>query len=199
MELVIATKNVHKAREFRAMLQNIPQLDIVTLHAFPQYIPPEETGYTFQENAQSKAEHAARILSKWVLADDSGLVVPALKGEPGIRSRRYASDSATDAENRKKLLKAMQNLAGIERSAYFECALCLANPQGVQKVVTGTCEGEISEEEHGNNGFGYDAVFSKYDYGGKTFAELPEEVKNRVSHRGKAIEKMSLHLHALSH
>ena len=196
MKLVIASTNVHKIREIRAMLKNSPQWDIYSLIDFPDYVQPQETGTTFEENAILKATHAANELNAWVLADDSGLVVPALNKEPGVYSARYAGKGATDKDNRKKLLDAMKELKENERDAYFECALALASPEKLEKVVSARCEGEIIEEERGGGGFGYDPIFLKHEYS-KTFAELPEEMKNRVSHRRKALDKMLITLEAL--
>jgi len=197
MEIVLATKNVHKIREFKDMLKRYPHLELVTLHQFPYYHPPEETGSTFKENATSKAEHAAKALNRWVLADDSGLVVSALKGQPGIFSSRYAGADATDVENRQKLLKDMAHLTSPEeRSAYYECCLVIASPQSIKKCVTGTCEGHLLTEERGRNGFGYDSLFVKHDYE-KTFAEVDESTKNRISHRCKAFERLSTFLETL--
>ncbi len=189
MQLLIASTNLHKIREIRSILKKRADLDVLSLHNFPSYQPPEETGKTFEENAILKAEHAAKTLHIWTLADDSGLIVPALGGDPGVFSARFAGVDASDKENRKKLLKEMQDLKGMQRQAYFSCALALASPEGVKKCVTGSCEGVILGEEKGGNGFGYDSLFLKNDYG-KTFAELEEEVKNRVSHRRKAMDKM---------
>jgi len=115
MKLVIASNNVHKIREIRAMLKGQSLWDIYSLIDFPDYHPPEETGETFEENAILKATHAAKALGAWVIADDSGLVVPALNNEPGVRSARYAGENATDKDNRKKLLAAMQSLKGLDR------------------------------------------------------------------------------------
>jgi XTP/dITP diphosphohydrolase len=189
MELVLATTNLHKIREFREMLKEIRELEIRSLIDFPHYIPPEETGKTFQENAKLKALSAAKALQKWVLADDSGLVVPALQGEPGVISARYSGPGATDASNRRKLLQKMSELQDLERAAYFECWLVLANSDGIYKSERGICEGMIVREERGTKGFGYDPIFMKHDYN-QTFGELDENVKNRISHRSKAIEKM---------
>lgn len=190
MEIVLASSNLHKIREFKDMLKSLSHIDLLSLHQFPDYKAPEETGLTFKENAILKAEHAAKYLNKWAIADDSGLVVPALRGEPGVYSRRYAGENASDADNRKKLLLSMHKLDNLEqRSAYYECCLALAGPQGLKKCVTGTCEGYISKEEKGRNGFGYDPLFIKYDYE-KTFAEIDEAIKNRISHRRKAFERM---------
>ncbi|MEM1283557.1 MAG: RdgB/HAM1 family non-canonical purine NTP pyrophosphatase [Chlamydiota bacterium] len=190
MEIVIASKNVHKIREFREMLAKVEHVDITSLLNFPDYEPSEEVGKSFEENAKAKATEAAKALKKWVLADDSGLVVPALQGEPGIYSKRYAGSDATDAENRHKILEAMKGKSDLERAAYYECSLVLADPNGqIKKFVRGICEGFLVDEEKGRNGFGYDALFVKHDYD-KTFAELEESVKNRISHRSKAIEKI---------
>lgn len=189
MEIVIASSNLHKIREFRDMLKPFVSLDVLSLLNFSSYTPPAETGTTFQENATLKAEHAALSLQKWVLADDSGLSVPALSGAPGVHSRRYSGEDGTDAENRKKLLLAMKNFSDFERTASFECCLVLASPEGIKKVVMGSCEGTIAKEERGRHGFGYDSIFIKNEYD-KTFGELEEAVKNRVSHRSKAFEKL---------
>lgn len=189
MEIVIASNNLHKIREFRNLLKGFKSLDLLSLINFPDYIAPPEDGKTFQDNAIRKAEHAAIALNKWVLADDSGLVVPALNGSPGVNSRRYAGEDATDNENRQKLLNAMSHLKDSERSAYFECCLALASPQGLKKCVTGTIEGMILSKERGSNGFGYDSLFVKEGYD-KSFGEIDEPIKNRISHRHKACEKL---------
>jgi non-canonical purine NTP pyrophosphatase, rdgB/HAM1 family len=199
MDIVIASTNLHKVREFRDLLKSLKVVvDVLSLHNFPSYQPPEETGSSFQENALQKAQHAASTLQKIVLADDSGLVVPALNGGPGIHSRRYAGEDATDAENRLKLLNAVQHLQDVERTAYYECCLVIATPKGFTKIVTGTCEGRILSEEKGRNGFGYDSLFVKHDYD-KTFAELDENTKNRISHRHKAFTKLVPFLETLEH
>lgn len=197
MELVIASRNLHKIREFRSMLKPFKAIDVLSLLNFPAYESPPEEGNTFQEIATAKAAHAAAALQKWVLADDSGLVVPALGGEPGVRSRRYAGEDASDAENRKKLLAAIKGLGELQRSAYYECSLVLAAPEGVQKCVTGTCEGVLVLEERGRNGFGYDSLFVKNEYD-KTFAELPEDIKNRISHRCKALDRLTPQLESIN-
>lgn len=196
MELVIASHNVHKIREFRDMLKQLKNVDVLSLLDFPHYSLPEETGTTFKENAILKAVDAAVVLNKWVLADDSGLVVPSLNGDPGVKSRRYAGFDATDSENRQKLLANLENLDDSKRSCYFECCLALASPEGLQKQVSGTCEGTIAREARGRNGFGYDSLFIKSEYD-KTFAELEENVKNRISHRRKAFEKLMPSLETL--
>lgn len=189
MEIVIASGNLHKIREFREMCKLLKHIDFLSLSNFPHYLPPEESGNTLAEIATLKAEHAARNLNKWVLADDSGLFVPILNGAPGIYSRRYAAENSSDLENRQKLLSELQGMSEIKRSAYFECCLALASPEGVKKCVTGRCEGYITTEERGRNGFGYDSIFMKNEYN-KTFAELEDSVKNQISHRMKAFQKL---------
>lgn len=199
IELVIASTNVHKVREFRSMLKPFLKADILSLCDFHQYLPPEETGKSFEENASLKAVHAAKELNRWVLADDSGLIVPALNGAPGILSARYAGNDASDLENRKKLLDEMQHLLDDDRQAFFECCIALAAPSGLKKCVKGTCEGQILTKERGGSGFGYDPLFVKHGYN-KSFAELGETIKNRVSHRRKALDKLLLSLESiLSH
>jgi XTP/dITP diphosphohydrolase len=197
VDLVIASTNIHKVREFRALLKPLKSFDLLSLLDFPQYIPPEETGKTFEENAILKAVHAAKELNKCVIADDSGLVVPALSGAPGVFSARYAGKDATDMENRKKLLEEMQYLMEEDRSAFYECAIALATPDGLKKTATGFCEGSLLFKDRGGSGFGYDPLFIKHGYN-KTFAELQDVVKNRISHRRKAVDKILLALESLS-
>jgi XTP/dITP diphosphohydrolase len=196
MEILLASNNLHKVREFRDMFKSLTHIELISLHQFNHYVAPEEAGDTFRENAILKAEHAAKQLNKWVLADDSGLIVPALQGEPGVRSKRYAGLNATDLENRQKLLIAMEHLHGRARTAYFECCLAIASPTGLQKCVEGICEGYILNEPKGRHGFSYDSLFIKNDYE-KTFAELDDTVKNRISHRRKAFERLLTFLEAL--
>lgn len=191
MKIVLASQNVHKLREFREMFKSLKNLDIYSLLDFPKYVPPEEIGKTFEENAILKAIHAAKELNMPAIADDSGLVVPALKGRPGIRSRRYAAEDATDQENNQKLLSEMNSFRDLERAAIYECAIAVATPGGFTKCVKGQCEGIILEEGKGSKGFGYDPLFQKHDQS-KTFGEIDESVKNRISHRRKAFEKLAL-------
>lgn len=193
MKLIIASRNMHKIREIRSILGKSSKWDIYSLVDFPDYVPPEETGATFEENAILKATHAAKTLQAWALADDSGLVVPALSGAPGVKTARYAGEGSNDKDNRKKLLSEMEHLKDGNRTAHFECCMALASPEAIEKSVCARCEGMITNEEHGGQGFGYDSLFKKNDYN-KTFAELEEEVKNRISHRRKALDKILLFL-----
>lgn len=196
MQLVIASHNLGKIREFREMFRALPQIDVISLLNFPEYKPPPEVGETFEAIAAAKATDAAAVLNRWVIADDSGLVVPSLNGAPGIFSRRYAGEEASDSENNRKLLQAMEKMTDLQRFCYYFCALALASPEGLCKIFTGKCEGLLLREEKGRNGFGYDPLFLKHDYD-KTFAELDESIKNRISHRRKAFEKLALALENL--
>ena len=186
MKLILATQNAHKVRELKALLRHL-DFDLYTLMDFPNYEPLQEDGSSFEEIATKKAIHAAKELGGYAIADDSGLVVPAIGGEPGIFSARFAGAHASDKDNRKKLLEKMRHVHN--RSAYFECAIALASPEGLIKCVKGTAEGEILESERGGHGFGYDPLFMKHDYN-QTFAELPEATKNKISHRAKALQKL---------
>ena len=190
MEIVIASQNLHKIREIRAILKPEYPFDYLSLLDFPEYQPPEESGETFEDNAFIKATHAANTLKRWVIADDSGLVVPALEDQPGVRSARYAGDTASDKENRVKLINALDPIPENERTGYYFCALAFASPDGIQMQVKGSCEGSLLLKPRGSQGFGYDPLFLKYDYN-KTFAEIDEETKNRISHRRKALDKLT--------
>ena len=196
MEIVIASRNLHKIREYREMFKVFPSLDILSLLDFSDYEPAEVSGTCFKENAMAKAQHAAQSLQKWVLADDAGIVIPVLGGGSGRDLRFFSNDDRTEAENRLAVLRALQGKSDLQRSAYLECSLALANEGKIQKCVTGICEGVIVEQEKGRHGFGYDAIFRKHDYD-KTFAELDEAIKIRVSDRRKAFEKLALYLETL--
>lgn len=197
MQLVLASTNIHKILELKSVLKRrFPSVDIFSLRDFPDYKVQEESGSTFAENAEAKALTAANALGCYVLADDSGLVIPSLGGEPGIYSRRYAGPDATEKENREKLIEKMKLLPLDCRTGYFECALSFASPGKILKTTKGKCEGSLLLEPRGNLGFGYDSLFIKYDYN-KTMGELDPEIKNRISHRRKALDKLLVALEVL--
>ena len=197
-QLVIASKNIHKIREIKTILNEItPNIDLLSLIDFPEYIPPEETGASFEENAKIKAIHAAKALNSWVISDDSGLVVPALNGEPGVFSARYAGEKATDSDNRKKLISKLADLSDKDLYAYFECCMAIASPENLKKSVCAKCEGRIETTERGGEGFGYDPLFVKHDYN-QTFAQLKEAVKNKISHRRKALDKIAITIESIA-
>ncbi len=185
--LVLATTNQGKTREIRALLADFP-VEIKNLSAFGPIPAVEEDGATFDENAYKKAAFTARVLGLPALADDSGLVVEALNGAPGVWSARYAGPDATDPENTEKLLKEMEDKKN--RKARFECVISIAVPTGAALTYEAGCNGEIMDTPRGENGFGYDPVFYTPE-SDKTFAELTTDEKSRVSHRGKALREMA--------
>ena len=184
--LVIATRNPGKTTEIRALLEGFP-VDIRNLDDFGPIPEVEEDGETFEANAYKKASFTARVLGFPSLADDSGLVVPALNGAPGVQSARWAGADATDEDRCRKLLQAMADVP--DRRAAFECVISIAVPGGPALTYESRCEGEIARAPSGNNGFGYDPIFF-YPPLGKTFAELHRDEKSAVSHRGRALQEI---------
>jgi XTP/dITP diphosphohydrolase len=184
--LVIATRNKGKTKEIEALLKDFP-VDIKNLDDFGPIPHLEEDGDSFDENAYKKASFAARILGLPALADDSGLIVEALDGAPGIHSARYAGDNATDEQRYLKLLDDMEGKSN--RKAAFECVISIAVPAGPALTYEARCEGLIATEPAGSNGFGYDPVFFYPPYN-KTFAQITGKEKNRISHRGKALAEL---------
>ena len=181
--IVIATRNKGKKSEISDLLKGFP-VDIKGLDDFGPIPHIEEDGDTFDENAYKKASLTARILGFPALADDSGLLVEALGGAPGVLSARYAGENATDEQRCQKLLQEMEGKTN--RKAAFECVISIAVPTGPALTYEARCEGLIAEQPSGSNGFGYDPVFY-YPPLNKTFGELTIEEKSRVSHRGKAL------------
>ena len=181
--IVLATKNQGKLKEIKDLLEG-EGVKILSLSDFGPTPEPAENAETFEDNAYDKAVFYARILGYPALADDSGLMVDALDGAPGVRSARWAGPDADDAERCRKLLGELEDKN--DRAAAFVCALVLAVPSGPGLTWIARCEGEILREPRGENGFGYDPVFY-YPSLEKTFAELSREEKNKVSHRGLAL------------
>ncbi len=189
--LLVATTNPGKLVEIGRYLEDFT---LKSLKDFSNVPTVAETGKTFSENALIKAKAYADFSKETVLADDSGLAVEALGGAPGIYSARYAGENATDSENRLKLLAEMRNVPTGKRQAAFVCVLTLYDPKTDRALVfEGRVDGEILCEEKGTNGFGYDSLFYVPDLG-RTTAELSLEEKNRISHRGQALDKLSLFL-----
>ncbi|MDI6827052.1 MAG: XTP/dITP diphosphatase [Armatimonadota bacterium] len=189
-EIVIATRNRKKVEEIRAMLSELP-IRILSLADFPELPEPQETGKTFAENAEIKALAAAKATGKIALADDSGLEVDALGGQPGVLSNRFAGQGASDRDKYMLVLRMMEGVPDEKRTARFRAAIAIARPDGCVVVVEGTCEGLIAHEPKGEYGFGYDPIFYLPDIG-KTMAELTSEEKNKISHRAKAIQAAKL-------
>jgi len=188
IEILLATGNRDKVREIEAILGDLP----VTFRSAGEFdgLPEvDEDGETFEENAAKKATVLAAHAGLLALADDTGLVVPALGGEPGLYSSRYAGEGATYADNRQKLLSRIEGVADGERGACFLCVAVLAGPDGLIESREGRCEGVILRAPRGEGGFGYDPLFL-HPPTGKTFAELSLEEKNEVSHRARAMRRM---------
>ena len=187
-KLLIATTNRGKLKEYREMLVGLP-FEVMSLEDAGITLDVEETGETFEENAILKAKTYAAMSGMLTLADDSGLEVDALGGEPGVRSARYAGEGATSRQRNELLLR---NLAAADdggRGARFRCVIAVASPSGDWvRTVEGACEGTIAHEMKGETGFGYDPLFIVPEYGAH-MAELSMEQKNRISHRGRAVER----------
>jgi XTP/dITP diphosphohydrolase len=184
--LVMATRNPGKTAEIRELLQGFP-VEVKSLSDFGPIPEVEEDGDTFDANAYKKAGFTARVLGVPAIADDSGIVVDALNGAPGVHSARYGGENASDEDRRRKLLTEMEGRT--DRQAAFECVISLAVPSGPALTYEGRCEGVLAEAPAGANGFGYDPIFY-YPPLQKTFAELTREEKSRVSHRGKALREL---------
>lgn len=185
MKIIIATTNAHKLGEIRAILGD--SAEVGDLSVIPDAPIVDETGTTFEANARLKAESISRLTGGWVLADDSGLEVDVLGGEPGVHSARFAGMGASDAENRLLLRK---RLSGKPQpwTGRFRCVIAVAGGGRTRAVFEGSCEGRLLEQERGSGGFGYDPLFVPEGHD-RSFAELPGETKNRLSHRGRALEK----------
>ncbi len=186
-KLLLATSNPGKVDEYRVLLADM-NVTLVTPSDQGLVGQPEETGATFEENALLKARHYALASDLLSLADDSGLEVDALGGEPGVHSARYAGEGATDADRVMLLLSNLKGVPPESRTARFQCVVALAWPEGTTETFHGSCEGQIANEPKGNNGFGYDPVFYVPELG-KNFAELEPDVKNKRSHRAEAARK----------
>ena len=186
--LVIATRNRKKFEEIVALLGDL-NVAMKPLDDFGRLAPVPETGETFEENARIKALGYARATGQWALADDSGLEVDALGGAPGVRSSRWGGREGDDRLNNETLLRALAGHPKETWTARYRCVTALATPERVVLVTEGTCEGRITDRPAGSNGFGYDPYFRVPEHG-RTMAELPAEVKNRLSHRARALAEM---------
>ncbi len=193
--LVVATRNRGKLDEIRAILASL-SVEVASLADYPELEPIEEDGATFEANAVKKALHVAASTGHLTLADDSGIEVDALDGAPGVHSARFAGPEATDEANNAKLLELMKAVPDAERTARFRCVVAIATPEGHLEVAEGVCEGLVARRERGDKGFGYDPLFLVPEWG-MTFGELPEGIKNAISHRGRALAAARNALEAL--
>jgi XTP/dITP diphosphohydrolase len=189
IRLAVASSNEGKLREYRALAVFAgASLDLVLIPNFGALPKFDEAANTFAENAAGKALHYSRFSEGLVIADDSGLVVPALGGAPGVHSARYAGPGASDADRIRKLLDAMRGKKGEDRRARFVCVVALAERGEARGIFSASAEGELLDAPHGDGGFGYDPIFF-FPALGKTYAEISREEKNEHSHRGKAFRK----------
>ncbi len=189
IRVVIGSRNKKKLKEMVDLLGDL-SLDLTDLTPYPNAPEVEETADTFVGNAALKATQLAPVLGAWIIGEDSGLCVPALGGAPGVYSARYAGTHGDDQANNDKLLREMAALTGAERAAYYVSTAVLADPTGkVVASVEGRCHGTIVTERRGTGGFGYDPLFLVPEHG-KTFGELPLEVKQQMSHRAKAFAEL---------
>ena len=198
LNLLIATGNAGKLAEIRAVLGALP-INFRTLTDFPEIAPVEESGRTYEENAILKARAYAQQTGLWALADDSGFEVAGLDGAPGIISARYAGAGISDSDRIAFLLQRLERVNRNQRSARFVCVAALADPTGsIAGVTHGICEGLIIDQPRGGGGFGYDPIFIPQGFD-KTFAELPADIKNVISHRARALLSMHAFLERLVH
>lgn len=187
-EVIIATKNAGKAKEFEHIFSQY-HINVKSLLDFEEIEDIVEDGETFEENALIKARAIAKQFNQVVIADDSGLEVDALHGRPGVYSARYAGEGRDDQANIKKVLSELEGIPTEQRGARFVCALALVTPEGEESVVRGTCEGQILTECLGSEGFGYDPIFYLPELE-KTMAQIPKHQKNVLSHRADAFAKL---------
>ena len=193
--IVVATGNAHKLTEIEAILSEVlPGVRFVALGQLGDFPEPEENGTTFLENAIIKAEAAVDATGLAAIADDSGLVVDALDGAPGVYSARYAGVHGDDAANNAKLLANMEDVEDAQRTARFMSVVALIDAAGMVLTGTGACEGTVGREERGEHGFGYDPLFLPQETPGKTMAELTPEEKNAISHRFYALQDLASQL-----
>ena len=195
MKIVVATTNRHKVWEIYLVLKDL-KIDLVSLETLSNISLPVEDQHSFKGNALKKARAVAKQTGMAVLADDSGLEVDALSGRPGIYSARYAGENATDEENNQRLLKELTGVPHKKRRAHYTCVIALILPSGEEKTFRGRCDGIITTEKRGVGGFGYDPLFYLPRFK-KTMAEISVERKNKISHRGRALTRLMIHLSTL--
>lgn len=185
LEVVLATRNQGKVQEILDLLRDLPLL-VYSLDAFPQIRDLPEDGLTYTENAISKALTVARLTRRVAIADDSGIEIDALQGAPGPQSRRFLGEDASDASRNARILKLLADVPAKARSARYRAVVAVATPEGAVRTFEGICEGQVASAPRGSQGFGYDPIFLVPEHG-KTMAQLPLAVKNRISHRARAL------------
>ncbi len=189
LRIVLGSRNQKKCREIAELLAS-EGVEVISLAEFPDVGDVIEDGTTFAENAAKKAREYATATGLWTIAEDSGISVDALGGEPGVYSARYAGEPSNDANNNAKLIAALADVPAEKRTAHYTCHVAIADPEGtIRLTVEATCRGRIVDEARGENGFGYDPHFLIPEYH-RTFGELPPVVKNHISHRARALERL---------
>ncbi|MBQ4505959.1 MAG: RdgB/HAM1 family non-canonical purine NTP pyrophosphatase [Firmicutes bacterium] len=188
MQLIAATQNVDKLREI-AQITSEFGMELIPMKELLGDLDIEENGSTCAENSLTKSETVCRLTGRPAIADDSGIMVDALGGAPGVMSARYAGVHGDEEANRRKILRELEGLPMEERTAHFVCVISYVHPDGTKIVAEGICPGRISFEELGDGGFGYDYIFIPEGYG-ETFAQLPREIKNTIGHRALALKKL---------
>lgn len=196
LEIVLATRNPGKVREFLELMRDLP-IQVYSLDAFPQIGQLKEEGITYTENAISKAATVARLTGRLTVADDSGIEIDVLDGKPGAQSARFLGDGASDTARNARILRLLHDVSAEHRTARYRAIVAVAHPDGEARTFEGTCEGRIATAPRGSGGFGYDPVFMVPAYG-KTMAQLPPVVKNRISHRARAFAAARPYLRALA-
>ncbi len=193
--VVLATRNRGKVRELQALLADLP-VRACTLDEFPDVPVIPETGETFEANAREKADLVARLTGRITVADDSGLEIDVLGGAPGVRSATFLGPTATDEDRNLWVLGKLRGMPEGLRTARYRAVLAVASPDGSIRTFEGICDGRIADAPRGHDGFGYDPIFLVPAYG-RTMAELPPDIKNRISHRGKAVDAARAYMAAL--
>ncbi len=196
VRLLLATRSADKAREIAAIYAHLP-LDVHTLREWPGLGELPEDAETYAGNAERKAAAAAAATGWVALADDSGIEIDALGGAPGVRSRRFLGEAATDADRNARVLALLKGVPDLGRAARYRAAVAIARPGGPVRVFSGTCDGTIAHAPRGEGGFGYDPIFV-IPGDGRTMAELPPEAKNRISHRARALRAAEPYVAALA-
>lgn len=189
MKILIATNNKHKVKEFKEILSVIDDIELLTPNELGINIEPNEIGNSFEENSKIKCLEFYKVSKIPVVADDSGLEIDALNKQPGIYSSRFAGENANDKDNRIKVLQLLDKVNSNDKTARFRCVISFYNGKKIEHF-DGSVEGIIIDEERGANGFGYDPIFVPNDYK-LTFAELDENIKNKISHRANALKKFT--------
>lgn len=188
MKVVLATRNDHKVREMLDILKDLREIEFLPLKQFPDSPEVLENGETLRANAILKAQHAADSTGLLSLAEDTGLEIDALEGRPGVRSARFAGEQASYEQNVDKVLRLLQGAPERERGARFRCVVAIAEPGSSPHLFEGVCQGRILSQRRGTGGFGYDPIFQPDGYR-ESFAKMKPELKNRISHRARALEK----------